>query len=291
MPITSTQRTRRKTHIGSSDAPAIAGLSPFRTAGDVYLEKTADIFEQQEGEVQKIGRLLEHSVLNWFQEHTHNKIRKNQRRVHSNMIMAANIDAIVEGKKELVEAKTSGVIFPAGRDQWGEEGTDQIPEHVIVQCQHSLAVEKDYELVWVPVLLGGVGFRLYRVDRNDELIEKLEGIEVNFWNEYVLKRTPPPDSVPSVELLKRLRREPNKVVPIDPSLVLAWQDAKSLEKNAKDIAKKHEAAVLNALGDAESGISEAGEVTYLEQTRKEYVAKASTFRVLRLKKTKELVEA
>src|SRR3990167_6883901 len=227
MPITDFQRRNRKNHIGSSDASAIAGLNPWKTAYDVFLEKMHELPEAPTSDAMQVGTLCENAVLEYFSRDTGKKLRRNQSRVHGNGVLAANIDALVEGVPEICEAKTACIITPFDRDERGETGTDQIPERIILQVQHQLAVMgEEYRVAWVPVLLGGVGFRCYRVDRNDQLIDRLVGMEVNFWNEYVLKRTPPPDSVPSMEILKRLRREPNKTVPLPDALVQDWQAAK-----------------------------------------------------------------
>jgi len=43
MPITETQRLRRKKHIGASDAPAIVGVDHFRNIADVYYSKINDL--------------------------------------------------------------------------------------------------------------------------------------------------------------------------------------------------------------------------------------------------------
>lgn len=293
MPITQSQRDRRKSHLGSSDAAAIVGLSPWRSPADVFLEKTSDLTPQSSaGDVADIGEFVENATLSWFSKETGLKIRRNQSRVHKNGIMAANLDALVaDGEPAIIEAKSSGIMSPWGfnREQWGEAETDQVPEHIILQCQHQLAVCGDeYRTVWIPVLLGGIGFRKYRIDRNDQLIEQLVGMEVNFWNEYVLKRSPPPDSVPSFEVLKRIRREPSKTVAVADEIVREWQAAKNLEKVGREAKELAERTLLAALGDAEAGTSSAGEVTYFTQSRKSYVVPENAFRVLRFKKPKEL---
>lgn len=289
--ITDHQRVQRHKYLGSSDAPAIAGVNPWKNAADIYWDKikppSANPNEPQDDAI-IVGNFCEEAVLNWFSKETGNKITRNQRRVHRNGIMAANLDAIVDEKPELVEAKTAGIITPFDRTQWGEIGTDQVPERVIVQCHHQMAVMgEEYRLVWVPVLLGGIGFRLYRVDRNDELIEHLFGLEVNFWKEYVLKRTPPPNQIPSFEILRKIHRQPNKIVPLNNELVNKWLVAKKYLSDAQEAeseAKKH---VLSSLGDAEAGECDMGMVTFFEQKRKAYMVKESSHRVLRFKEPKE----
>lgn len=43
MPITQKQREFRRSHIGSSDIAAILGKDPYKTAYDVWLDKTGQL--------------------------------------------------------------------------------------------------------------------------------------------------------------------------------------------------------------------------------------------------------
>ncbi len=119
MPITEKQREQRKNYLGSSDAPAIVGVDPWKTPADVYLSKVQNILEKEPGEAAQIGNLCEDAILKWFRKETGFKITRNQFRVHNNGFMAAHLDAVVSGENAIVEAKTAGIITPFDRDQWG----------------------------------------------------------------------------------------------------------------------------------------------------------------------------
>ena len=287
MPITTGQREQRKLYLGSSDSAAIVGLNKWKSAGDVFIEKTQDLPERDMGEAALIGTLCEDACLQWFSNASRKKILRNQFRVHQNGFMAAHLDALVVGSKEIVEAKVIGILTPFDRDQWGNEDSDQIPEQYIVQCQHELAVAgPEYETVYLPVLLGGVGFVKYRVQRNPDLIRELEAIETNFWKYNVQAGLPPPDSPPHMEVIRSLKRTPNKIVPLDSGLVENWLKAKEFLKMAEtteDLAKR---AMISALGDAEQGDADIGTLTYYTQERASFVAKATSFRVPRFKRAK-----
>ncbi|HBF11817.1 MAG TPA: hypothetical protein DDW49_00255 [Deltaproteobacteria bacterium] len=285
MPITEKQREQRKNYLGGSDAPAVVGVDPWKTAADVYLSKVQNLSEPNLGEAAQIGNLCEDAVLKWFRKETGFKITRNQFRVHENGFMAAHLDAVIHHEHAIVEAKTAGIITPFDRDQWGEIGTDQIPEKYIVQCQHQMAVMgAEIKIVWVPVLLGGVGFRMYRVERNDDLIQSLQHLEEQFWKEHVQKNIPPPDSLPSLEIIKRLQRIPKKIVPIEDSLIQGWLDAKATASAASKLKDESERKILAALEDAEAAECGFGTLTYFEQHRSAYTVKEQTFRVPRFKK-------
>ena len=104
-------------------------------------------------------------------------------------------------------------------------------------------------------------------------------------------------------MIKRLKREPDKIVEIPAELVEHWLKAKEMAKGAKAVKDAAQIEMLNALGDAEAGQWGTGELlTFLEQTKKgidltrlrverpeiaaEYL-KPSTFRVPRIKKPKK----
>ena len=89
--------------------------------------------------------------------------------------MATSLDRRVVGEKALVEIKTAR--FPT--DEWGRQGTSEIPTHYIVQCQHELAVT-GAETCYVAVLFAGSEPRLYVVGRDDELIATLIELEAEF---------------------------------------------------------------------------------------------------------------
>ena len=98
MPITEKQRQQRRGFIGSSDAAAILGADSYRTAYDVWAEKTGRLAPQADGDnaAAGLGNVLERSLLDMGAARLGLKIRKNVRKVHPNKIMAASLDAYSE---------------------------------------------------------------------------------------------------------------------------------------------------------------------------------------------------
>ena len=136
MPITAQQREERKAWLGSSDMAAIMGLDPWRTPADVWAEKTGRLEQQEETSVMRRGNLLEGAILN-FAEQELGKLTRNVRSTVPELHLAANTDAVADygdpQNRLPVEAKSVGLWGDAG-DDWGQEGTDEVPERVIVQC-------------------------------------------------------------------------------------------------------------------------------------------------------------
>lgn len=283
MPITEEQRQLRKQYIGSSDVAAIMGFSPFANAADIYWQKVGDA-SQPESEAMALGTRLETAILDDFEQEIGRRLLRNV--FQDKGILCANHDAIVDARpyKEGVEAKTTGLLGPL-KDQWGEPGTDEIPEYILLQCQTQIHVS-DLELVWVPVLIGGRGRPTFKVEPDDFVIRSIVEAADRFMTNHVAKRIPPENVVPSLEVVKRIRREPNKVISIPDSIIENWNAAKASLKAAKEQEEMATAAVLATLGDAECGDCSSGRLTYLEQTRKAYEVKESTYRVLRFKARK-----
>lgn len=177
--------TDRNTGIGASDAPAVLGLSPWRTPLEVFLEKTGRAAPQAESLPMRIGKALEPVVLEAFSERTGLTVARRQERIYCPRFpwRWATVDAIAGDA--LVEAKTSGEFA-----EWGDEGTDQIPRHYIVQVQHALACT-GLKLAYVPVLIAGREFRVYEIARDESIIEVVTEWEREFWAR-IERNDPPP---------------------------------------------------------------------------------------------------
>jgi YqaJ-like viral recombinase domain len=253
MPISKDQLERRRRRIGSSDSPPIVGIpiatrKGTRTAYDVFLEKTQDIADQADNEAIEIGNDYEEPLLRWAARELGVEIRPNVEALHPTIeIMAANHDALIVGKPQGMEAKTG-----TGAD-YGDPETDQVPERVIVQCQHQMAVS-ELELVWVPVLVAKfdrLSREMYRVTRNEKLISLIEDRDVAFWHNHVLPRIPPADLLPSLGVLQRVRRIPDKLALVDPELVVYWRSCREQRDLSKAAYEDAAAALVAALDDAE----------------------------------------
>jgi putative phage-type endonuclease len=179
----------RKNYIGGTDLASIVGLSPYRTALDVYLDKTSDNITEESSPAMRWGNLLEDVVAKEYAKVTgyNLEIEPNVLYHHEYKFLGANIDRWADNKKHVLECKTAG--FTRGKE-WGEEGTDQIPESYLVQVAF-YAVICDVPKVDIAVLIGGQNFRIYTYARNRELEDKLIKIACNFWYNHIEKRIPP----------------------------------------------------------------------------------------------------
>lgn len=103
--------------------------------------------------------------------------------------MATSLDRRIVGQNALVEIKTARFAS----DQWGREDTAEVPTHVLVQCQHELAVT-GADVCYVAVLFSGSEPRRYIIPRDEELIDSLIELEAEFV-ECVRNGTPPTEII------------------------------------------------------------------------------------------------
>ncbi len=281
--LTDAHRKRRRKYIGASDVAPIIGVSPWNTASDIYYNKTAEFEVKDSGtKATNAGVLLEGSVIDFAAQTLDVKVKRNQFRVHKDIKWAsATLDAMIVNSNEGIEAKTTSM--PAG---WGEERTDQIPIYYIAQCQWQMFVA-DLERVWVPCFMPdySLDFKLYVVERDDAVIAKLLKECTSFWENHVLKDVPPRHTTPAPRTIQRMKRVPEKVVPIQESLVDNYKKALEVSKRASKALKEAKMKMLEGLGDAEVGRYDGGVVNYRKRKRKAYKKSVSesTYRSLEVK--------
>jgi putative phage-type endonuclease len=182
----------RKKGIGSSDAAAAVGLSPYKSQLELWLEKTGNDGalpkpdSKDEASPLYWGTLLEPIVAAHYTKRTGNRVRRvNAVLQHPNEPwMLATVDREVVGNEgvQILECKTAGL---RGARLW-EEG---VPEYVQLQVIHQLAVTGK-QAADVAVLICGQELRIHRIERDDRMIADLMSIEHRFWD-HVLRRTPP----------------------------------------------------------------------------------------------------
>ena len=284
MGLSPAHQVRRKRYLGASDVPAVLGVSPFKTAADVYYAKTSE-FEASNEKVPdaiRSGNLLEVSVLDFAQEQL-GKLKRNQFRVHPELKWAsATMDGVLVSKNEGVEAKTTSKT-----DDWGDEGTDQIPLTYLAQTQWQMYVT-GFERVWVPVLMPDfvLKFKMYVVERDQEIIESIVDTCTEFWETNVLGKQCPEGCLPAQRTLKRLKRVPSKVVEVDGSLVREYESARKAALKAKGVEQEARVRLIQSLGDAEVGTYNGGHVEYALRTRRGVSGAPDThYRMLKVKES------
>lgn len=169
--------------IGGSDVSIIAGINPFKSAHQLWLEKTGQIEPKEEGsEYTHFGTLLEPVVRREFTERTGIKVRQKHMLLQSEEFpfMFADLDGIInkDGKFCIFEAKTAS----AYKQEIWEDG---VPAPYLLQIQHYMAVT-EAEKAYIAALVGGNHFFWHEIERDEEMIGKIVAMEKYFWETYVM---------------------------------------------------------------------------------------------------------
>ena len=73
---------------------------------------------------------------------------------------------------------------------FGEEGSDHIPDYYLTHCLWYLKLT-GAKVCYLAVLIGGNKFRMYRIERDDDLIESIFKQVKAFWFNHVIADVPP----------------------------------------------------------------------------------------------------
>lgn len=171
----------RKMGITGTDAGSICGLNPYKSAMQVFIDKTSDVTESSDNEAMRQGRDLEEYVARRFCEATGKKVRRINAICISeeHPFMLADFDRLIVGERAGLECKT---VSAYSSDKW-KNGA--IPLHYQLQVQHYLAVS-GFDTWYIAALILGREFIIHKIERDEELIENLVTIEKRFWEQNIL---------------------------------------------------------------------------------------------------------
>lgn len=257
MTITAEQRTARQHSIGGSDAPVIAGVSPYATPLALWLEKLNGPGEDTTTLPMRVGNALEQLILDeWSNETGRAVVPVNDTLADKELsFITAHIDGMVAGELEGVEAKSVGF---AG-DEWGPSDTDLVPPYVFIQCSHYLMVT-GWQRWHVGAIFGGREFRHYTLERNDAIINRLREMEAEFWRNVTEKIAPPMMTPADARLL--FTRDDGSIIVASPDVVDIigrLKHVKSERESYEALEDELKAKVQSYMGEARTLKSPTGE--------------------------------
>jgi putative phage-type endonuclease len=196
----------RKAFLGASEAGAVLGFNPYRSAYEVFVDKTSPEIQQQEpNDAIEFGLRLEPVIADVFMERTGKKVvRDNKIRVSGSIpFLSASLDRIIipnngEGRGVL-EIKT---VSSEARRQW----EDRIPLNYFAQIQQQMFVA-ELQYGFFALLVDGRKFEVIEVAREDEYIQMQNAHLSSFWLDHVAKKVPPPKIVKDLELSNAVSEE------------------------------------------------------------------------------------
>ncbi|KEK13051.1 hypothetical protein EP18_04105 [Lysinibacillus sphaericus] len=253
----------RRAGIGGSDVGAIMGFNQYKSAYQVFLEKTGQYHEEVDNEAVYFGNALEDFVAQEFAKRTGKKVRRlNKMLVHpEHDFMLANLDRVVVGERAVLECKTASEYV---KEAW--EG-EEIPASYLCQVHHYLAVT-GFEKAYIAVLVGGNKFIWKEIERDEEFIQILIDREKDFWENHVLKDEAPPvdGSDATNDLIKKMYPQDDGTAIMltkDDDVLLDAIDSISSEIKALEQQKKeYENQLKLKLENATEGHSQRHKVTF-----------------------------
>ena len=249
----------------------MCGMNPYKSAMQVYLDKTSPETEVIDNESMRLGRDLEDYVAGRFMEATGKKVRRsNAMYVHDQYsFMMANIDRLVMGERAGLECKTAS---PYQADRWKD---GKIPEWYYLQCQHYMKV-LEMDGWYLAVLIYGKGFQYTYLPRDEELLDHLVKIEKDFWENHIqAKVMPSPDGSKEADKLvqtyfHRKKGTVTRLIGLDEQITRR-NELVELIKKMQTEQKIIEQEIKMYLGkeQAQTGISDQYRVTWMEyETRR-----------------------
>lgn len=286
--------------IGASESAAVLGLSPYRSAMDVYLAKIGVESEPVENEYVYWGTRLEDDVRERFaEEHPEWRVTAGVEEfppygmVHreDKLYLFCSPDGVIQDHNAFMglECKTASAHtahkWPLPT-QPGEVRVDYW-----VQCQHSMLVT-GWDVWHLAVLIGGNQYREYVIEKDEAFCSGLEEKLTDFWR-LVESRTPPPidGSDASKRVLEKLY--PVDTVIEEPATLNAEADALALlvltasdtMNEAKAVRSEAQNRLRELMGTHAVGYTPQGYVISWKPVHKDaYSIKAQDYRVLRVMK-------
>lgn len=289
--LTEQQVAERKNYIGASDVASIMGLNPYRSASEVWAEKTGRMKPQSGNKATQAGNMLEPTILDYAEQDLGvDLVRDQVRRAEEyDFPLQVRCDAVYGDSEIPVEAKTAGLLNPSFDpwQDWGDEDTDGVPDPYLIQVTAQMMATGSHK-AFVYALLSGRGFCKFTVHRGTKIVDAIAKSCDLFWT-CVAKDTPPEgfDDMP-MESLKRLYRNPENVSLLPDEIRDCVEERDRMKAEIKSLqagVRELEQRIVFNLGDGEEGLLNDGRiVTFKEQTRNAYAVEAKTFRVLRIKK-------
>lgn len=208
----------RRNGLGGSDIAKILGLSKWGSEVDVYLDKKGLAPEQAETEAMRLGTYLENYVAERFTEDTNLRCIDYKPMIHSDCLLG-NLDRIVVEEHQsaadmlarlragdlscvesILECKTATKI-----DDWQDEfGNDVVPEYYRSQIMHYMGLIPSCKRCYVAVYFTGLtkGFKFMIVERDDELIAKMQAFCREWWKRHIVEgEIPSPRTEKEVKMI------------------------------------------------------------------------------------------
>lgn len=232
MPLTHEQKQNRLRGVGGTEVLAALGKDPRCSPLELYKRKVGEIREPDLAADARVhfGTVLEPVIRQEFARRMN--LRVIQRHVtlyHPAAPLLGHIDGWIPAIRSGVEIKTAD-RFEA--DEFGEEGSDQVPVRYFVQCCAYMAITNADE--WhLAVLVGGNDYRQYKIPRDREIEDLiLTGVR-RFWTH--VEQLEPPDPITPEDVRLRWPRDFGTFAVAPLEVIEACSRLRQLRASLKDL--------------------------------------------------------
>lgn len=263
----------RRQGIGGSDVAPIMGISPYRTALDVWMDKTGRAGECEQTEAMYWGTQLEDLIARRFaQEHPDWVVEQ----VPATLVpleggrsyLHANLDRVVitDNGPAVLEIKTASAYKA---DYW-KHG---VPDYYLTQVCHYLLVT-GWKVAYVAVLIGGNRYKEYRITRDEDDVQAVDRACEAFWKAYVKLDTMPQvvgadmrtltDMYPgpSGDVVSGLVYQELESVSKADEAISDYQAASKQVRDAERARLDAKAKLARLIGDADGIMTDVAQVTW-----------------------------
>lgn len=247
----------RKKGIGGSDAAAIVGLSPWKSALSLWAEKTGQAEPENLSDNERVywGNQLEDLVAREFTKRTGKETRRRGLLANDEFpFLLASVDRLIVGEDAGLECKTSSF----GKAWDG----DEIPDSYYVQCLHYMLVTGAARW-YIAALIGGNRFIWKEIKRDEKDVSALLDAEKDFWRKVEAREMPPVDGSASCTkaLSERFRGglPPVELPDETGGLLVELAELEAAGKRIDAQAEEIKNRLREMLGDAEEGLFRQGE--------------------------------
>lgn len=253
----------RRTGIGGSEAAAVMGLSKWATPVTVWLDKMGKAPAKPTTLRMAFGSINEAEVATMYELRTGRRVQRYNRMLHKGCLLG-NFDRLVipDGGKvaaHMGEIRTDLLLECKCSDSdWGGE----VPLYYQTQVQHYMGLAPELAHADVACYFRMKDdFQVYRVDRDDKVIEYMQGYLTEWWNRHVVGgEMPKPTNEADCKLLWERSTKGSKItVSFDIRQKLnEFVRLKGEEKAAKAGAEKLKSDIEAFMGDREVLTDSAG---------------------------------
>ena len=245
---------KRRKGLGGSDIAPICGLSPWKSAYQVWQEKLNMAEKLEATSEMKYGLLVEPTIRQWYSDNTGRIVHvpKNMLCHPKYSFMVANLDGYTDDER-VVEIKTA-----RSSSDWGDQGTDEIPIYYTTQVQWYMMIT-GFVVCDVPVSFAGSMPVIYEVPADKELQEMLMERSQEFW--HLVETRTPPEPVTYSDMIARFKRSSSIEVVADQEAKILVETLKRLKSDMKTLEQEEEEAkayIMKFMSEADTLIDDAG---------------------------------